>query len=111
MFNLQLRQAETALREGRLNEAFQLATRPDVREHRDGQRLITRLTDEFLTRSKSHLEAGRLGEARSDCDYARRLAGNQEAIGELNSLITDAERIRNRGTREKEHLILSLIHI
>lgn len=105
MFNLQLRQAETALREGRLNEAFQLATRPDVREHRDGQRLITRLTDEFLTRSKSHLEAGRLGEARSDCDHARRLAGNQEAIGELNSLITDAERIRNRGTREKEHLI------
>ena len=105
MFNLQLRQAETALREGRLNEAFQLATRPDVREHRDGQRLITRLTDEFLTRSKNHLEAGRLGEARSDCDYARRLAGNQEAIGELNSLITDAEQIRNRGTREKEHLI------
>ena len=105
MFNLQLRQAETALREGRLNEAFQLATRPDVREHRDGQRLITRLTDEFLTRSKSHLEADRLSEARNDCDYARRLAGNQEAIGELNNLIADAERIRNRGTREKEHLV------
>lgn len=105
MFNLRLRQAETALREGRLNEAFQLATRPDVREHRDGQRLITQLTDEFLARGQGHLEAGRLSEARSDCEYARKLGGNLEAVGEFHSLITESERTRTRDTRQKEHLI------
>ena len=105
MFNLPLRQAETALREGRLNEAFQLATRPDVREHRDGQRLITRLSEEFLSRGRGHLEAGRLSEARNDCDYARRLSGNLDSIGELASQITEAERTRIRSTQQKEHLI------
>lgn len=105
MFNLPLRQAETALREGRLNEAFQLATRPDVRELRDGQRLITRLSEEFLSRGHGHLEAGRLNEARNDCEYARKLSGNLDSIGELTSLITDAERTRTRGTRQKEQLI------
>jgi hypothetical protein len=105
VFNLPLRQAETALREGRLNEAFQLATRPDVREHRDGQRLITRLSEEFLSRGRGHLEAGRFSEARSDCDYARKLSGNLDSIGELTSLIADAERQKTRGTRQKEQLI------
>ncbi|MDA1249314.1 MAG: hypothetical protein O2820_08820 [Planctomycetota bacterium] len=105
MFNLPLRQAETALREGRLNEAFQLATRPDVREHRDGQRLITRLSEEFLSRGRGHLEAGRLSEARNDCDNARRLSGNLDSIGELASLITEAERTRLRSTQQKEQLI------
>lgn len=105
VFNLSLRQAETALRAGRLNEAFQLASRPDVREHRDGQRLISRLTEEFLSRSRGHLEAGRLNEARSDCEYARRLSGNLDSIGELTSLISNAERNRARGEREKASLI------
>lgn len=105
MFNLPLRQAETALREGRLNEAFQLATRPDVREHRDGQRLITRLSEEFLSRGRGHLEAGRLSEAGNDCDYARRLSGNLDSIGELASRITDAERTRTRSTQQKDQLI------
>jgi hypothetical protein len=105
VFNLPLRQAESALREGRLNEAFQLATRPDVREHRDGQRLTTRLSEEFLSRGHGHLEAGRLNEARSDCEYARKLSGNLNPIGELTSLIADAERLRTRGSRQKEQLI------
>ena len=36
MFQLKLRQAETAFKEGRLEEACQLALTPEVHEHKIG---------------------------------------------------------------------------
>ena len=38
--SLRIRQAETALAGGRLDEAYELARARDVRAHRNGQRLI-----------------------------------------------------------------------
>jgi hypothetical protein len=71
VFNLRLRQAETAFAEERLNEAARLAEQPDVRDRREGQILITRIVEAFVARSREHLTASRLDEANADCNEAR----------------------------------------
>ncbi len=52
VFNLHLRQAEAALSEGRFEEAAELATRADVRQHHDGQKLLSRLTAALVARGQ-----------------------------------------------------------
>ena len=60
---LRIRQAECALADGRLDEAFELADRHDVRSHRRGQRLVGRLVRSLVDRGRKHLDAGRIAEA------------------------------------------------
>ena len=91
MFNLRLRQAETAFAEGRLNEAARLAEQQGVRDHREGQLLLTKIVDAFVERGREHLEAGRLNEAVVDCGEAKKLAGELAAIAELASEIASAK--------------------
>ena len=85
MVILRIRQAETAMADGRLDEAFEQAIREDVRSHRRGQKLADRLADRLLERGQGHLTAERYVEALSDCERAGRLAGNQERIADLRS--------------------------
>lgn len=92
MFNLRLRQAETAFAEGRLNEAARLVDQPGVRDHRHGQLLLTRIVDALVNRGQEHLRAGRLAEASADCEEARRLAGEQSSVAKLSSDLANASR-------------------
>lgn len=102
MFNLRLKQAEAALRDGRLDEAASLAIEPDVREHRDGQSLITKLVAALLDRVDGHLAADRRSAAQQDLGLARQLGGNTERIADLQSQLdlvtaaTDRQRRRER---------------
>jgi tetratricopeptide (TPR) repeat protein len=80
---LRIRQAETAMADGRLDEAYTHAIRDDVRRHRRGQRLITRLVERLLARGKEHANGGHSQEALADYDRAARLAGNQPEIAKL----------------------------
>jgi len=102
VFNLRLRQAETAFAEGRLNEAARLAERSDVRDHRDGQILLTKIVDAFVARGREHLEAGRLKEAASDCSEARKLAGAQSAVAQLAASIDAAKHVAERKILRKQ---------
>lgn len=80
MLILRIRQAEVALADGRLDEAYEIATRDDVRSHRKGQKLATKLAEQFIKRSSEHLADERFDQAMRDCDRAARLAGNQARI-------------------------------
>lgn len=105
MLILRMRQAETALKDGRLDEAFELARVDDVRAHRRGQDLIGRLARALTTRSREHLDAGRLAQASADCDKASRLAGNLPEVAAMRSALEDAAAARHDEDRRKASAI------
>lgn len=98
---LRIRQAETALKDGRLDEAFELARPEDVRAHRRGQRLIGRLVRSLVTRGEAHLEDGRLQEAATDCERARQLGGNLPEVVALRDAVGQAVSARERSGRRR----------
>lgn len=98
---LQLKQAETALRDGRLDEAYDLLAATDVRRHRRGQDLMGQLTDALLQRGRMHLDQDRPEQAHADGAKARQLGGNQPAIAELQTAAAEAILQRQRNQREK----------
>ena len=103
MFNLRLRQAETAFAEGRLNEAARLVEQPGVRDHREGQLLLTKIVAAFVERGREHLSCGRHDEAASDCGEAKQLAGEQASIAELASEIASASQdVQKKAVRKQK---------
>lgn len=67
---VRLKAAENALRDGRLEEAYRLATATDVREHRRGAAVLASLTERFMERARNHYRADRFTEALLDLDRA-----------------------------------------
>ncbi len=87
MFDFQLKRAQVALADGRLDEAFEMLKDPSLREHRSGQKLLTRLSQAFVRRGQEHLAANRLAPALEDCLRAEKLAGNVPDVVQLRSVI------------------------
>lgn len=90
MLILRIRQAEVALADGRLDEAFGLCGGDDARSaalraHRRGQDVVGRLARALVQRGKQHLLADRLSLALADCGKAEQLAGNLPEVAELRS--------------------------
>ena len=56
MLFLRIKQVETALKDGRLDEAYELLAESDAREHRRGQELTGQLVQALLDRGRCHLE-------------------------------------------------------
>lgn len=108
MFNLTLRQAETAFKDGRLSEACELVQQEAVRKHFAGQKLTTKLTAALVERSGQHLDAGRLEEAARDCGLARQLAAGQEAVEALYQRITKAMGAERRRMERHRQLIAAV---
>ena len=104
MLILRIRQAECALADGRLDEAFALADRNDVRSHRRGQRLVGKLVRALVQRGTKHLDAGRLAEATEDSDKARRLGGLMPEVAELRTKAAEALLARHREQRREARL-------
>jgi hypothetical protein len=96
---LRIRQAEVALHDGRLDESYEIAQRPDVRSHRRGQSLIGDLARALVKRGQSHLDANRLSLALTDCEKASRLAGNLPEVAELHEAATRAAADEQRAAR------------
>ncbi len=84
---LRLKQAQLALSDGRLDEAYDLARNDSFVTHRAGQDLINDLAGRLAERGQTHFQAGRLQQALSDCDKAQKLAGNTEPIVHLRQSI------------------------
>ncbi|GAB4108568.1 MAG: hypothetical protein Kow00105_15930 [Phycisphaeraceae bacterium] len=98
---LRVKQAQCALSDGRLEEAYELLRQDAIRSHRLGQRLVTRLIKALVRRGTSHLEAGRLDSAWSDCVKAEALGGTLEDVAALRQLVLDAmDRKRHHRTRQ-----------
>lgn len=112
MLALRIRKAEVAVKDGRLDEAYLQAVREDVREHRKGQRLITRLTKAFHDRAKKHLNSGNAAAAMADVDRASRLGGNQTDIVVLKDAVRhelDQQQNQQRQRRQKLDAVRNLI--
>ncbi len=105
MVILRIRQAETAMADGRLDEAFEQAIREDVRSHRRGQKLTERLAGRLLERGQAHLNAERYVEALSDCERAGRLTGNQDRVADLRIAAQAALKDRDDDRRQKQQLV------
>ena len=93
--------AETALADGRLDEAFELAHTEDVRSHRRGQRLIGRLVRALLERGRKHLAAQRWHQAVIDSEKAGKLGGNLSEIAGLRD--SAAQALRNKQRKDQHH--------
>ena len=91
MFDLrkrvQIYQAENALRDGRLDEAYAIASRESLREYRDCQVLLEKLVDPLLQRARVHLEEGRPEDALADVERAQAAGGNRPRAAELRARI------------------------
>ncbi|MBC8105993.1 MAG: hypothetical protein H7Z14_05340 [Anaerolineae bacterium] len=105
MLILRIRHAETALADGRLDEAFELVREPKLRGHRRGQDLATRLVEAFTKRGREHLTAGRFAAALTDCEKAQQLAGDQPQLIALRSEAMDAATNQRRAERIKANAV------
>ena len=90
MFSLKLKQAQLATSQGRLDEAFDIITKSDVLEHKDGKKLADKLGVKFLDRAGQHLEAETIEQALADCNKAAKLIGNTTELGRLRKAIVEA---------------------
>jgi hypothetical protein len=96
---LRLKQAESAMADGRLDEAFDIVQSKDIREHRRGQKLIGRLALAFAKRGRDNLDSERIHLALTDCNKAEKLAGNTPDVAALRSAICsemEQRRLRSR---------------
>lgn len=99
MLILRLKQAETAIADNRLDEAFEIVQSENIRQHRRGQKLIGRLARAFARRGQENLETERVQLALLDCNKAEKLAGNTLEVARLRSAICaemEQQRLRDR---------------
>jgi hypothetical protein len=75
-----LRQAEEMARAGRFDEAFSLASRSDVADHRQAIQLRGRLTQEMIGRATRRGDADDLAGAMDDLDLAERFGAAPDAL-------------------------------
>ena len=105
MLILRIRRAECALADGRLDEAFDQAVRDDVRQHRRGQSLVTRLINKLIERGKSHFDVGRADKALEDYERAERLGGNQAQLVQLRDDASSLLKANQREQQRQEQLL------
>jgi tetratricopeptide (TPR) repeat protein len=98
---LRIKQAECALADGRLDEAFEIARADDVRRHRHGQRLAGRLTRALIQRGQTSLDADQLQPALADCDKAEKLGGNLPEIARLRAAVCVAMTRQQQGRQQE----------
>ncbi|MEA3224736.1 MAG: hypothetical protein U9Q07_02215 [Planctomycetota bacterium] len=99
MLILRLKQAESAMADGRLDEAFDIVQSDSIRQHRRGQKLIGRLARKLAERGRENLDAERIQLALLDCNKAEKLAGNTTDVAKLRSAICsemEQKRLRHR---------------
>jgi len=91
MFNLRLKQAQCALSDGQLDEAFRLLDDEGIRRHRAGQKLTAALSRAFVGRGRLHLQSERVQQAVEDCTKAEQLGGNRDEVAALKADICKAQ--------------------
>ena len=105
MLTLRLKQAETALADGQLDEAYELLQPGEVASHRRGRKLTSRLIAALIGRGRSHLDDGRCAQALADCDKAGRIGGNRTEIAELREAAIQALCARRRSSRRRHDIL------
>ena len=105
MLILRVRQAEVALADGRLDEAYQLVASHHLENHRRGQRLITRLVEALVRRGNEHLKAERFVEALADGEKASKLGGSLPDVVALRTAAADGVMNRQRSQERQQRMM------
>ncbi len=103
MLILRIRQAECALADGRLDEAFEIAQTEEICRHRHGQKLIGRLARALVQRGQENLTDNRFQPALTDCNKAEKLAGTLPEIAQLRAAVCNAI-VKDQQARQHEAL-------
>ncbi len=83
LLNARLRAAEKALKGGRLDEAFRLATAPDLRDQSSCKSILEKVAIQLIERARGHFAEERFAEALADLDKAEAAGTQHERIAEL----------------------------
>ncbi len=105
MFDLRIKQAETALAEGRLEEAFEILRQAEARSTKWGQELIGNLVEALVARGREHLAAGRLPQAQADAERAVAIGGNMTHVAQLRAAVAHAVESTQRRERRAAQLL------
>jgi hypothetical protein len=92
---VQIKHVECAITDGRLDEAFDLVRREEIRSHHRGQQLVSKLIEAYVERGRAHFQSRRLAQAFADGQKAHQLGGNKVEIAELLVEVTQAIAERN----------------
>ena len=101
MLILKIKQTETALNDGRLDEAFELLQDNDLRQHRRGQLLLGRLAQALTQRSRQHLENQSFSQAMEDVKKAQQLSGSIAEVADLHRAINEALKNQHHSQRQQ----------
>lgn len=98
LFDVRLRSAEQAMRAGRLDDAYRIATLPDLRPDRRGKHLLEKLAPRYVARAREHMKFDRFDEAYRDLERASAEASEKTAkeIDELRRHLDIIVRERDR---------------
>ncbi len=83
LLGTRLRAADKALRADRLDEAFRLATSPDLKSNRKAKAILDKLTQPLIDRAREHYREERFREALLDLDKANLAGASEDATKEL----------------------------
>lgn len=98
---VRLKTAEKAMRDGRLDEAYRLASAADLREHRRAAAILSSLAEKFLERARNHYRADRFTDAMMDLDRAEAGGVLKEEIAELRSHVRTVAAEAERREQER----------
>jgi len=84
-----LRQAEEAARVGRFEEAYALATRPDVADHHHAVQFRSRLALDLIARATRRGAVDDLGGAVEDLDLAERMGAAPDSLAAARLSLAD----------------------
>jgi len=105
LLNARLKATETALEEGRLDEAYRLATSPDIAKHRRGAAVRQALGEKLYSRAREHFAAERFTEAMLDLDRAEASGYAPDKVTVLRGQIrTVAEEVRRQERSRQERI-------
>jgi hypothetical protein len=85
---LTLRQAQEALDNGRLEEAYRLLGQPEVQGHRGASPLLRQVAQGFVQRGEQHLKHDNAAAAWDDLRRAERMEGNDGSVAKLRQQLT-----------------------
>ena len=105
---VQIQKARCAFRNGHLDEAFAIASRDDLKDYRQCQKLLEDLLDPLLARAREHLAAGRHEDALADIERAQRAGGNQPETASLREEALAALAHRNQAAHHGRHALDSV---
>ncbi|MGB0715050.1 MAG: hypothetical protein ACPGXK_04175 [Phycisphaerae bacterium] len=104
LFSARLKAAEKALRDGRLDEAYRLASSADLQSHKRGQAVLEQLAKPLFDRAREHFHADRFDEALQDLKHARLAGVMLDEIEELEGHIRTVadETLRKEASRQQQ---------